>query len=112
LTQAIAKIRHLGVSGCQCEVIPLPFSPFLIKLAPFARMPPRFTRFLIYPGLIPFAVLDQGSDAEETLHQAAQRIDQIADPATQANLMAASGILAGLKLEQDVIYRLSRRDIM
>jgi len=28
------------------------------------------------------------------------------------NLMAASGILAGLKLEQEVIYRLLRRDIM
>jgi predicted transposase/invertase (TIGR01784 family) len=70
------------------------------------------TLFLQYPGLIPFAVLGQSTDAEETLHQAAQRIDQIADPTTQANLMAASGILAGLRLEQDMIYRLLRRDIM
>jgi predicted transposase YdaD len=46
------------------------------------------------------------------LRQAAQRMDQIADPTTQANLMAASGILAGLKLQQDMIYRLLRRDIM
>lgn len=68
--------------------------------------------FLQYPGLIPFAVLGQSVDAEETLRQAAQRIDQIADPTTKANLMAASGILAGLKLEQEVIYRLLRRDIM
>jgi predicted transposase YdaD len=70
------------------------------------------TLFLQYPGLIPFAVLGQSADAEETLHQAAQRIDQIADPTTQANLIAASGILAGLRLEQDMIYRLLRRDIM
>lgn len=70
------------------------------------------TLFLQYPGLIPFAVLGQSADAEETLRQAAQRMDQIADPTTQANLMAASGILAGLKLEQDMIYRLLRRDIM
>jgi predicted transposase/invertase (TIGR01784 family) len=68
--------------------------------------------FLQYPGLIPFAVLGQSESAEETLRQASQRVDQITDPTTQANLMAASGILAGLKLEEAVIYRLLRRDIM
>jgi predicted transposase/invertase (TIGR01784 family) len=52
--------------------------------------------FLQYLGLIPFAVLGQSADPEETLRQAAQRVAQIADPTTQANLMAASGILAGL----------------
>jgi predicted transposase YdaD len=65
--------------------------------------------FLQYPGLIPFAVLGQSESAEETLRQAAQRVDQIADPQTQANLMAASGILAGLKLE-DEIYRSIQRE--
>jgi predicted transposase/invertase (TIGR01784 family) len=68
--------------------------------------------FLEYSGLIPFAVLAQSADAEETLRQAAQRMDQIEDPQTQANLMAASGILAGLKLEEVIIYRVLRRDIM
>jgi len=68
--------------------------------------------FLQYPGLIPFAILGQSADAEATLRQAAQRIDQITDPQTQANLMAASGILAGLKLEDEIIYRVLRRDIM
>jgi predicted transposase/invertase (TIGR01784 family) len=68
--------------------------------------------FLQYPGLIPFAVLGQSEDAEETLRQASQRVDQITDLTIQANLMAASGILAGLKLEEEIIYRLLRRDIM
>jgi predicted transposase/invertase (TIGR01784 family) len=68
--------------------------------------------FLQYPKLIPFAVLGQSADAEETLRQAAQRVDQISDSTTQANLMAASGILAGLKLEDETIYRILRRDIM
>ncbi|MBW4618616.1 MAG: Rpn family recombination-promoting nuclease/putative transposase [Cyanosarcina radialis HA8281-LM2] len=68
--------------------------------------------FLQYPGLLPFAALGQSADAEETLRHAAQRVARIADPATQANLMAASGILAGLKLEEDAIYRILRRDIM
>jgi predicted transposase/invertase (TIGR01784 family) len=70
------------------------------------------TLFLQYPGLIPFAVLGQSTDAEETLRQASQRVDRIPDPQAKANLLAASGILAGLKLEQEVIYRLLQRDIM
>jgi predicted transposase/invertase (TIGR01784 family) len=68
--------------------------------------------FLQYPGLIPFAVLGESVNAEETLRQVAQRVDQIADPTTKANLMAASGILAGLKLEDEIVYRILRRDIM
>ncbi|AFZ03159.1 Rpn family recombination-promoting nuclease/putative transposase [Calothrix sp. PCC 6303] len=68
--------------------------------------------FLQYPGLIPFAALGQSENAEETLRQAAQRVEQIKDPQTQANLLAASGILAGLQLDQEVIYRILRKDIM
>ncbi|KAM3100548.1 Rpn family recombination-promoting nuclease/putative transposase [Phormidesmis sp. 146-35] len=68
--------------------------------------------FLQYPGLLPFAALGQTATPAETLRQATEIVDQIEDPATQANLMAASAILAGLRLEQDVIYSLVRRDIM
>ncbi len=70
------------------------------------------TLFLQYPGLIPFAALGQSINAEETLRHAAQLVEQISDLATRANLMAASGILAGLKLEDEVIYRILQRDIM
>jgi predicted transposase YdaD len=68
--------------------------------------------FLQYPGLLPFAALGRSSDPAETLRQATQIVDRIEEPTTRANLMAASGILAGLRLEEDVIYRLVRRDIM
>lgn len=68
--------------------------------------------FLQYPGLLPFAALGQTADPAETLRQATEIVDRIEDTATQANLMAASAILAGLRLEQDVIYSLVRRDIM
>jgi len=68
--------------------------------------------FFQYPGLVPFAVLGQNVDPETTLRLVAQRVDRIPDPTTRANLMAASGILAGLKLADEVIYRLLRRDIM
>jgi predicted transposase/invertase (TIGR01784 family) len=68
--------------------------------------------FLQYPGLLPFATLGQSADAEATLRQVAQAVGQIADPTVQANLTAASAILAGIRLEEEVIYRLLRRDIM
>ncbi len=68
--------------------------------------------FLQYPGLLPFAVLAQSESPAEMLRQVTQIVDQIEEPATQANLMAASAILAGLRLEESVIYRLVRRDIM
>ena len=68
--------------------------------------------FLQYPGLIPFAVLGQSESPEEMLRQVAQTVDQIKDPQTQSNLMAASGILAGLRLDSEIIGRILRRDIM
>lgn len=68
--------------------------------------------FLQYPGLIPFAALGENTDSEVALRQAAEAISQISDPAIQANLSAASAILAGIRLEDDVIYRILRRDIM
>jgi predicted transposase/invertase (TIGR01784 family) len=68
--------------------------------------------FFQYPGLIPFAVLGQTSNPAETLHQATQVLDRFEDSAIKGNLMAASAILAGLRLEEEVIYRLVRRDIM
>ncbi len=68
--------------------------------------------FLQYPGLLPFAALSQTNDPEATLRQVAQAVNQISDPTTQANLIAASAILAGLRLEDEVIYRVLRRDIM
>ncbi len=46
------------------------------------------------------------------MRQAAQQIGQIEDSEAQANLIAASGILAGLRLEDEVVYRILRRDIM
>jgi predicted transposase/invertase (TIGR01784 family) len=68
--------------------------------------------FLEYPGLLPFAALGRSESPAEMLRQVTQIVEQIEEPTTQANLMAASAILAGLRLGEDVIYRLVRRDIM
>jgi predicted transposase/invertase (TIGR01784 family) len=68
--------------------------------------------FLQYPGLLPFAALGQSESPAEMLRQVTEIVDQIEDPTAQSNLMAASAILAGLRLKEDVIYQLVRRDIM
>jgi predicted transposase YdaD len=65
-----------------------------------------------YPGLISFAALGDTMDAEATLRQVALKVDQVSDYDKKANLIAASAILAGLRLEDEVIYRVLRRDIM
>ncbi|MEP0979094.1 Rpn family recombination-promoting nuclease/putative transposase [Leptolyngbya sp. AS-A5] len=67
--------------------------------------------FLQYPGLIPFAALGR-TDSEMALRQASQVIGGITDPTIRANLSAASAILAGIRLEDEIIYRILRRDIM
>ena len=46
------------------------------------------------------------------MRQVATAVNQILDPVLQANLSAASGILAGLRLEDKIIDDVLRRDIM
>lgn len=70
------------------------------------------TLFLQYPGLLPFATLGESASPVEMLRQVTQIVDRIEDPTTQANLIAASAILAGLRLEEEVVYRLVQRDVM
>jgi predicted transposase/invertase (TIGR01784 family) len=68
--------------------------------------------FLQYPGLLPFATLSDTPDSEAMLRQVAIAIEQIPDPTAQVSLSAASAILAGLKLDDNVVYQILRRDIM
>ncbi|MEA5602807.1 Rpn family recombination-promoting nuclease/putative transposase [Nostoc sp. UHCC 0252] len=68
--------------------------------------------FLSAPGLLPFAVLSAAENKVDTLQLSAAAVDKIADRRTQSNIAAASAILAGLVLEQEVIGRLFRKDIM
>ncbi len=68
--------------------------------------------FLQYPGLIPFATLSDTPDSEAMLRQVAIAIDRIPDPTAQVSISAASAILAGLKLDDNVVYQILRRDIM
>ncbi len=67
---------------------------------------------LKYPGLTPFAVLGQTQNATQTLRSAVKNITKLPDEDQQHEAMAASYILAGLKLKPELISQVIRRDIM
>jgi predicted transposase/invertase (TIGR01784 family) len=68
--------------------------------------------FLEATGLLPLAVLTQTPDKAQTLRQVAAKIEAIPEKRVQSNIAAASGILAGLKLDRDFINQVLRKDIM
>jgi predicted transposase/invertase (TIGR01784 family) len=68
--------------------------------------------FLQLPGLLPYAALAQTTDRVSTLRQVAQAIENIGDRTDQSNLAAATGIMAGLVLNQETIRRVLRRELM
>jgi predicted transposase/invertase (TIGR01784 family) len=68
--------------------------------------------FFQRPGLLPFAALSQTVDRASVLREVAQSIEELTDRQQQSNLAAASGILAGLVLDKQVIRRVLRRELM
>lgn len=68
--------------------------------------------FLQHPGLLPYAALSQTSDRAAVLRAVAAQIDNLPDRRQQGNLSAATGILAGLVLDQQTIRRVLRRELM
>lgn len=102
--------RVASLPGLKNLGFPRPEFPYEFDVICLWEQPANF--FLQYPGLLPFAALGQTNDPEATLRQVAQTVDQISDSITQANLTAASAILAGIVLREEEIYRLLRRDIM
>ena len=69
-------------------------------------------QFLRYPGLFPFAVLANTTEASGTLQQVAQEIEKIEDITEQRNIAASTAILAGLKLNKGLVRKILRSDIM
>jgi predicted transposase/invertase (TIGR01784 family) len=65
-----------------------------------------------YQGLLPFVALCQTNDPEAELQQVAQQIEAITDKEVQSNLAAATYVISGLALDQEIIQRLLRREIM
>ena len=68
--------------------------------------------FFQRPGLLPYAALSQTSDRPSVLRRVAQVIEALPNRQQQSNLSAASGILAGLLLEEAVVRQILRRDLM
>jgi predicted transposase/invertase (TIGR01784 family) len=65
-----------------------------------------------FPGLLPFAVLGQTNQPEQTLREAVRAMKQIADPIQQNELMGAAYLLGGLVLDRELIGKVIRRDVM
>lgn len=70
------------------------------------------SKFMTNPGLLPFAVLNDTNSKDNTLQSVATQIENITNPKTQNNIIASTGILAGLVLDEALIQRLLRRDNM
>lgn len=68
--------------------------------------------FLQRPGLLPYAVLSQTSNRSSVLREVAQAIDLLPEQGQRANVAAATGILAGLVLDEQVIRQVLRREPM
>jgi predicted transposase/invertase (TIGR01784 family) len=64
------------------------------------------------PGLFPFAILSQVENRENLLGEIAQKIEEISDSREQSNVAATTAILAGLVLDEDIIQRLLKEEIM
>jgi predicted transposase/invertase (TIGR01784 family) len=67
---------------------------------------------MAYEGLLPFVALSQTEDASQSLQNVVQAINQIPDESQQHEAMAATYVLAGLKLDKEIISSIIRRDVM
>ena len=68
--------------------------------------------FLATPGLLPYAVLSRNDAPEGMLRQVVSRLEELPNSASKNDLMAATSILGGLKLEGDTIRRVIRSEMM
>lgn len=67
---------------------------------------------LSVPGLLPLATLAQTNSPRTLLEQVANRIATIEEPDRQADLLACSQVLAGLRFEKNLIRQLFRKETM
>lgn len=70
------------------------------------------TVFLNNPALLPFGPLTKSDSPPDLLAQVAQKVNQIEDKEQRQNLASCTGILAGLRFEENLIRSLFREDIM
>jgi predicted transposase/invertase (TIGR01784 family) len=67
---------------------------------------------LSVPGLLPLATLSQTNSPATLLEQIATRIATIEEPNQQADLLACTQVLAGLRFEKNLIRQLFRKETM
>ncbi|MBD2186997.1 DUF4351 domain-containing protein [Pseudanabaena mucicola] len=70
------------------------------------------SEFLESSGMLPFAILVNDPNKEHLLQEIAQKINEIPDLNDRKTIGAATYVLAGLVLEENVIKKILKRDIM
>jgi predicted transposase/invertase (TIGR01784 family) len=68
--------------------------------------------FMKLPGLLPFAVLSKTPDPIMVLNQVGKIVEEMEEITLQRDIAAASSVLAGLVLEQNIIRKIFRSEIM
>jgi predicted transposase/invertase (TIGR01784 family) len=68
--------------------------------------------FLNAPGLLAFAPLSRTTDPASVLDQVAQRIQALPERQIKSNVAGCAAILSGLVLNQELIHRILRQDVM
>ncbi len=64
------------------------------------------------PGLLPFATLSKTTEPRQLLQQVANQVATIEETKQQADVLACSQVLAGLRFEKKLIRQLLRKEIM
>jgi Domain of unknown function (DUF4351) len=78
----------------------------------FPREFPYPNLLLSVPGLLPLAALSQTNSPRTLLEQIATRIATIEEPTQQADVLACTQVLAGLRFEKNLIRQLFRKETM
>ena len=110
MCQVVVYLRKTGSSLVQENSFRLEKTEHRFEVIRLWEQPTE--RFLQATGLLPFAVLSQTDEPTMVLRRVAEVVEKIPEKRIQSNIAAASGILAGLVLKEEVIKRIIRSEIM
>ncbi len=110
MRQVVIYLKQTSSELVQQNTFAIPGTRHEFKVIRLWEQPTEI--LLQYAGLLPLAVLGATDDRSRILRQVAQEIEAVNDRRQQSNVAAATSILAGLVLDQGLIQRILRQDVM
>jgi predicted transposase/invertase (TIGR01784 family) len=110
MQQVVIYLRETGSELVYQNAFVLPNTRHEFQVVRLWEIPAQ--DLISLPGLLPLATLGKTSDRTAILGEVAQRIEAISERRQRSNVSAATGILAGLVLNQNLIQQLLREEIM